>query len=163
MLASTMANARPGLARAARRLYYVNVYADAFADLVSAPASISERYPSTAPITSATQVLVQLPFAPTTTLTAVAAPRKAPGMKASMGIFACSTMPIAANPTRTDRTGMPPPNLFAAVRARNAQRTPLRFEATVFIRPSVFPPAAKKQPQATIPAHTGNAPGPSAT
>src|SRR5512144_2969446 len=108
-------------------------------------------------------VFVHEPLAPTTTLTAVAAPRNAPGMKARVGIFACSTMKTAANPTSKDRTGTPPPNLFHAVSARKAQRTPLRFDATVFIRPSVFPPAAKKQPQATIPAHTGSAPGPNAT
>ena len=59
--------------------------------------------------------------------------------------------------------GTPPPNRFHAVSARKAQSTPLRLEAMVFTNPSVFPPAAKKQPHATIPAHTGNAPGPSAT
>src|SRR3954454_24736419 len=102
-------------------------------------------------------VLIQVPLAPTTTLTAVAAPRKAPGMKPSVGILACRTMPTAARPTRTDSIGTPPPNRFHAVGARKPQTTPLRFDAIVFISPSVLPPAAKKQPQATIPAHTGSA------
>src|SRR3982750_1969951 len=128
-----------------------------------APASTSDRYPRMAPATREMIVLVQVPFAPTTTLTAVAAPRNAPGMKESAGILAWSTINSAATPTSTDRTGTPPPKLFQAVSARKAQRTPDRFAAIVLLRPVVLPPAAKKQPQATMPAHTGKLATPNAT
>jgi hypothetical protein len=108
-------------------------------------------------------VRIHSPFAPTTTLTAVAAPRNAPGMKLRAGILACTTMKSAASPTSTESTPSPPPNCCDRVMARKAHSTPLKFDATVLTRPWVLPPAAKKQPQATIPAQTGSAPGPTAT
>src|SRR4051812_4560449 len=97
----------------------------------------------------------QVPLVPTTTLTAVGAPRNAPGMNDNTAIFDWSTINRAATPTQTDSTGKLPPKLFAACSARKAQSTPDRLEAMVFISPVVFPPAAKKHPQATIPAQTG--------
>src|SRR4026209_2251505 len=119
--------------------------------------------PATRAIIVFTQGWGKVVPAPTTTLTAVAAPRKAPGMNDSAGTLAWSTMNRAATPTRTDRTGRPPPNRREASSARKAHTTPERLEAMVLLSPVVFPPAAKKHPQATIPAHTGSAATPSAT
>src|SRR3954470_23161671 len=116
-----------------------------------------------APTTRAITVLLQLPLAPTTTLTAVAAPRNEPGMNDRAGILAWRTINSAATPTNTERTGTPPPKLFQAVSARKAHSTPDRFVAIVLLRPVVLPPAAKKQPQATMPAHTGKLATPNAT
>src|SRR5690348_1280598 len=69
----------------------------------------------------------------------------------------------AATPTRIDNTGKPPPNRREASSATKAQKTPERFAAIVLANPVVFPPAAKKQPQATIPAQTGKEATPSET
>src|SRR4029079_7408701 len=116
-----------------------------------------------APTTRAMMVLLQLPLAPTTTLTAVAAPRDEPGMNDRAGILAWRTMNSAATPTITESTGTPPPKLFAAVSAKKAHSTPDRLAAMVLLSPVVLPPAAIKHPHATIPAQTGKASPPSAT
>jgi hypothetical protein len=84
-------------------------------------------------------------------------------MNENMAAFAWSTIAKAITPTSTAITGNPPPSRPATVSATPAQNTPERFEASVFISPVVFPPAAKKVPQATMPAHTGRAAGPRAT
>src|SRR4051794_22337184 len=115
-----------------------------------------------APATRAMTVFTYVPDAPTTTLTAVAAPRKAPGMNESGGIFDCNTIAKATTPTSADRIGTPPPSLLETKRATNAQKTPERFEASVLVSPAVLPPAAKNVPQATMPAQTGSAATPSA-
>src|SRR6476660_8777555 len=72
-------------------------------------------------------------------------------------------MKRAATPTRIDKTGKPPPNRREHSSAMKAQKTPDRFAAMVLVNPVVLPPAAKKQPQETIPAQTGSAATPKAT
>src|SRR3989449_7780579 len=118
------------------------------------PAARSAAKPSSAPMASATPARIASFTVYTLRPSATPAPANAPAVKERTGTRDCSMMADAVVPRITAATTLPPPIAPRTAWATSTHTTPLSAATLALCRPGTPPPAAKKHPRATRPAHS---------